>query len=153
MADIGEAPVVFACHEITQNYPVRAIASVLDCSCTESVNKTFLHICIEFGGELHGAVNNAGILGKLASLQELQDDEWIEVNNVNAGGVMRCLREELKIMGEEASIVNISSMAGLKGFEKAAAFVASKHAVVGLTKVAAKEGARKGRIRVNAICP
>jgi NAD(P)-dependent dehydrogenase (short-subunit alcohol dehydrogenase family) len=77
---------------------------------------------------------------------------------VNLGGVFNRMRAEIKAMGDPrkegrgGSIVNASSIAGIIGMPKNGAYTASKHAVVGLTRVAAKEGGARG-IRVNAIAP
>ena len=100
-------------------------------------------------------VNNAGIEGRVAPIVELTADDWDRVQAVNARGVFLGLREVLRSMaraGRGGAIVNTASMAGVRGGPSFSPYIASKHAVVGLTKTAALESARLG-IRVNAVAP
>jgi NAD(P)-dependent dehydrogenase (short-subunit alcohol dehydrogenase family) len=109
-------------------------------------------------GKLDGAVNLAGVIGKqigIANIEDIDDADWDFILGVNLNGVLNCMRAEIKAMtkiGKGGSIVNAASIAGIMGMEKNGAYIASKHAVVGLTKASAKEcGSRN--IRVNAIAP
>lgn len=106
------------------------------------------------GGGLHLLVNNAGIGGPLAPLGEYPLDGWRKVMAVNLDGVFYGMRyaipEMLKAGG--GAIVNIASILGSVGFANAGAYVAAKHALLGLTKTAALEYSAKG-IRINAIGP
>ncbi|OYU18871.1 MAG: short-chain dehydrogenase [Rhodobacteraceae bacterium PARR1] len=106
------------------------------------------------GGALHLLVNNAGIGGPLAPLGDYPLDGWRKVMGVNLDGVFYGLRyaipEMLKAGG--GAIVNIASILGSVGFANSGAYVAAKHALLGLTKTAALEYSAKG-IRVNAIGP
>ena len=99
-------------------------------------------------------VNNAGIEGRRAPMTDLSADDFDRVMAVNARGVFLGLRAVLRVMKEQGSgaIVCTASMAGIKGGAAFSPYVASKHAVVGLTRCAALEGAPFG-IRVNAIAP
>jgi 3alpha(or 20beta)-hydroxysteroid dehydrogenase len=100
-------------------------------------------------------VNNAGIEGRVAPIVELSPYDWDQVQKVNARGVFLGLRAVLRSMteaGRGGAIVNTASQAGIKGGPRFSPYVASKHAVVGLTRSAALEVASKG-IRVNAVAP
>jgi NAD(P)-dependent dehydrogenase (short-subunit alcohol dehydrogenase family) len=111
-------------------------------------------LAVERFGRLDAAVNNAGIRGRLATIDEIDDALWDEVLSVNLGSVLRCLRAELRQMYAQGSgaIVNVAS-AVLFGFQgQLAPYVASKAGVVGLTKVAAVEAGPRG-VRVNVVCP
>ena len=105
-------------------------------------------------GRLDYAFNNAGIEGVPAEIQDGLEEDWDRAINVNLKGVWSCMKYQIPIMLEQGggSIVNCASIAGLVGFPGLSPYVASKHAVVGITKTAALETAQKG-IRVNAVCP
>ncbi|KAM4065752.1 enoyl-(Acyl carrier protein) reductase [Hirsutella rhossiliensis] len=104
---------------------------------------------------LDGAANIAGIIGTahgVAAVSELDDGEWDRIIGVNLTGTMYCLRAELRNIVDGGSIVNVSSVHGLKGFARHAAYDASKHAVIGLTKAAALENGER-EVRVNSVAP
>lgn len=103
-------------------------------------------------GRLDYAHNNAGVNDIARS--EWDDDVWAWSIGINLTGVMRCMREEIPAMlaGGGGAIVNTSSINGLVGNGMQPAYVAGKHGVVGLTRMAALRHARDN-IRVNAICP
>ena len=105
-------------------------------------------------GRLDVAVNNAGTEGQNAPLTEQTAENYAATFETNVLGVILSLKHELRVMLAQGSgsIVNVSSVAGKKGFPGAAVYVASKHAVEGLTKSAALEGAAAG-VRVNAVAP
>lgn len=106
-------------------------------------------------GRVDCAYNNAGVEGFMAGrLHEYPEDQWDRLVAVNVKGVWLCLKYEVAqmVLQGGGAIVNTASAAGLVGSRRLSAYVASKHAVVGLTRAAALEYAGDG-VRVNAVCP
>ena len=106
-------------------------------------------------GRIDGFFNNAGVEGAVAPIPAYPTDVFDRVLAVNVRGVFLGLKYVMAAMaadGGGGAIVNTASVAGLIGNPGISAYIASKHAVVGLTKVAALEGATIG-VRVNAVCP
>lgn len=98
-------------------------------------------------------VNNAGTSGSICALTDYDDDVFDSVMRVNAKGVFLGLKHGARAMGNRGgNIVNVSSVSGIGGGRFTIGYTASKHAVVGMTKLAATELASKN-IRVNAVCP
>lgn len=109
---------------------------------------------VQHFGRLDGAASLAGVISRKNDLlQDLEDDDWEFVMSVNATGMMHCLRAELKVMSGGGSIVNAASIAGLIGRRRNSTYNASKHAVIGVTKSAAKEVGADRKIRVNCVAP
>jgi NAD(P)-dependent dehydrogenase (short-subunit alcohol dehydrogenase family) len=118
------------------------------------MDEVVAQVVADFGG-LDGAINNAGIgQHKRVLTHELPEDIWARVMDVNLNGVFYSAKAELRYFAEKraGSIVNTASLAGLRATEGMASYVASKHAVVGLTKAIALEYGPMN-IRCNAICP
>ena len=125
-----------------------------DVSKTEEV-KSMVETCISKYGALDCAVNNAGIIGTpFIQAADYEEEVWDKVIDINLKGVWLCMKYEIPEMlkGGHGAIVNMSSVAGLKGGRVGSAYYASKHAVIGLTKAAAIEYAPQG-LRINAVCP
>lgn len=104
-------------------------------------------------GRLDILVNNAGI-GRFGPLVDTKTDDWDLVMAVNARGPFLLCRESIPYLRRQAQsfIVNISSVVGVKGYANQAAYSASKHALVGMSKALAKE-VREDGIRVHVVCP
>lgn len=105
-------------------------------------------------GDLDVLINNAGIMDNFVSAANLTDELWDKIISVNLTGTMRMTRKALSVFvpKEKGVIVNIASVAGLYGSRAGAAYTASKHAIIGLTRNIGFQYAKVG-IRCNAIAP
>lgn len=103
-------------------------------------------------GRLDGAFNNAGVEQPRVPITELSGADWARIMAVNTQSMFHCVKHQFRAMTGGGSIVNTSSGLGVVGSANSAAYVASKHAVCGLTRAAAIEGGPLG-IRVNAVLP
>ncbi len=103
-------------------------------------------------GSLDIAFNNAGIGGTFDETADISEERWQTVLDINLTGVWRCIRHEIPEMTDGGAIINTASILGKVGSAATPAYTASKHGVVGLTKVAALDYADEN-IRVNAVCP
>lgn len=127
---------------------------VTDVAIARDVERMVAHAMQKFG-RLDCAVNNAAIEGKLAAITDLAEQEWDRVLDTNVKGTFLCLQHEARALlsgGRGGAIVNVGSVNSFLGFPTGSAYVASKHALIGLTSSVSAELAPHG-IRVNLVCP
>lgn len=119
----------------------------------EDVDQMILFALTNYGS-LDILVNNAGVMDNFNPVGDVIDEDWNRVMSVNLTGVYKAMRAAIKIMldKKQGSIINIASIGGLQGARAGAAYTASKHAVIGLTKNTGYIYAKTG-IRCNAIAP
>lgn len=127
------------------------MSTVVDVRSAPDVN-SWIAATVEKLGPLDGAANIAGVLGGSGFIRDATDEDWEFVMGVNAKGVFNCLRAEMNNIKEGGSIVNVGSIASLVTMRAQGAYVASKHAVSGLTRTAAREEGPR-RVRVNCVAP
>lgn len=164
LADINKSLLAQSAASLRKTYPALQILELdLDVRSTAQVNSGIAETMSKFG-RLDVAVNNAGIGGSGLQTHLTPEEEWMRILDVNLHGVWRCQRAELGVMvGQEdlgprvgrGKIINIASMYGLVAPLPPmhhAAYTASKHGVVGLTKSDGNSYGPSG-IKINAICP
>lgn len=136
---------------VAQIYPGKVEALELDVSNSDSVKSVIDYICKE--NELHVLVNNAGIQYR-AKIEDFPEEKWDLLQNVMLKGPFLMTKYVFPYMKKQqhGRIVNISSVHGELATPEKVAYVAAKHGVIGLTRVAALEGAMHG-ITVNAVLP
>jgi len=119
----------------------------------EDIN-AMIDTAVQQYGTLDILVNNAGIMDNMAAVGEVDDEKWDLIFDINTKGVMRAIRKAIPIFLEKGKgvIVNTASTGGFSGAHAGAAYTASKHAVIGITKNTGFMYAQKG-IRCNAIAP
>jgi NAD(P)-dependent dehydrogenase (short-subunit alcohol dehydrogenase family) len=117
------------------------------------VVRLFDHCAAHFG-RLDVLVNNAGVTGPISTAETMPLEQWDETFAINVRGVLLCIKHALPLMPRigGGSIINLSSLTGLRGYPMRSAYAATKFAVIGITESVAQEVGPRG-IRVNALCP
>lgn len=151
LVDLDETALETAAEELRDAGTVVTVTA--DVSREEDV-ANYVHRTLEQFGRIDVLFNNAGIEGKVAPITDQKIGDFDRVLAVNVRGVFLGLQQVLKVMQDQGhgSVINMSSVAGLMGSPGVAPYVASKHAVVGITKSAALEMGPYG-VRVNSVHP
>lgn len=146
LVDFNEKSLSEAQQEITKEFPsVKVVTVVGDASKEEDV-KRYVDTAVKTFGRIDGLYNNAGIEGKQAPITEYDISIFQKVIDINLMGVYYGMRHVIPVMQKQkyGRIVNVASVGGLRGVLNQVAYVASKHAVSGMTKNAALEYGRDG---------
>ena len=120
----------------------------------EEVNEGMIEYAVKECGKLDILVNNAGVMDEFTPVGDMSNDLWRKIMSVNLDGPVYAMRKAVQVMnGQESggNIVNVASIGGVNGCRAGAAYTASKHALVGISKNTAYM--YTGKIRCNVICP
>ncbi|MFP4137260.1 MAG: SDR family NAD(P)-dependent oxidoreductase [Halomonas sp.] len=152
IADLAEGEGAARAAALDDRYAGRCLFKACDVTDTAQVDRLFEETVAELGG-VDAVFNNAGI-GGICPTDEVSDEEYLKVIDINLNGVFRVARAALRVMYRQGSgsIVNCASILGVFGQSQTAAYTAAKGGVVNMTRTLAIEAAPKG-VRVNAIGP
>lgn len=151
-ADVNEKNLNILKDEIISNKGIITTVVANMASAVDIIN--MVKVAIDMYGTVDILVNNAGIMDDFSPVGDVTDQMWERVMAINLNGPFIAMRSVIKIMLEKKSgvIINISSIGGVQGARAGAAYTASKHAIIGLTKNTGYVYAKSG-IRCNAIAP
>ena len=143
-----------AVNNINKLYPGKASGEEMDVTSKESVKAAFARVYQKFG-HLDILVNNAGICNLSQPFEDIDEDKWDQVMDVNLKGILYCVKAVIPVLKKQnsGSIINVASLAGeVGGIATSADYVASKAAVIGLTKSLARYLGQYN-VNVNAVAP
>ena len=143
-----------AVNNINNLYPGKASGEEIDVTSKESVKAAFARVYQKFG-HLDILVNNAGICNLSQPFEDIDEDKWDQVMDVNLKGILYCVKAVIPVLKKQnsGSIINVASLAGeVGGIATSADYVASKAAVIGLTKSLARYLGQYN-VNVNAVAP
>ena len=154
LVDYDEKSLLQAKDELNKKFPDSKIVTVVADVSKEDAVKNYVDETVKAFGRIDGLYNNAGIEGKQAGMTEYDVNIFKKVIDINLMGVYYGMRYVIPIMQKQkyGRIVNVASVGGIRGVLNQIPYVASKHAVSGMTKNAALEYARDG-INTNAVAP
>lgn len=154
LVDYNEKSLEDAKSDILKEFPKTKIITVIADVSKEEAVKNYVDEAVKAFGRIDGLYNNAGIEGRQAPITEYDVDIFKKVIDINLMGVYYGMRYVIPVMQKQkfGRIVNVASVGGIRGVLNQTAYVASKHAVSGMTKNAALEYGRDG-ILTNAIAP
>lgn len=154
LVDFNEAALQDAKKQIESEFPKAQLLTIVADVSKEDQVKNYVDTTVEKFGTIHGFYNNAGIEGRQASITDYDLEVFKKVIDINLMGVYYGLKHVLPVMQKQnyGRIVNVASVGGIRGVLNQMPYVASKHAVAGMTKNVALEYGKFG-ITANAIAP